>query len=85
MLRLIGLIVVVAVLYLGFGEIRSWYQGESTPQEMVDGVKQKVGESLVDTNGKSAATEGKSEATESKPAAAPESTQDRLRNMLKDN
>jgi hypothetical protein len=85
MLRLIGLMVVVAVLYLGFGEIRSWYQGESTPQEMVDGVKQKVGETLVDSNGKNAGENSKSEAAASKPAPAPESTQDRLRNMLKDN
>jgi hypothetical protein len=52
---------------------------------MVDGVKQKVGETLVDSNGKNAGENSKSEAAASKPAPAPESTQDRLRNMLKDN
>lgn len=85
MLRLIGLIVVIGVLYVGFGEIKSWYQGDSTPQEMVDGVKQKVGESLVNPGEKGSANASEQKgATESKPAA-PETTQDRLRNMLKDN
>ncbi|WVN41514.1 hypothetical protein AOB54_08520 [beta proteobacterium MWH-UniP1] len=47
MFRLIGVVVVVAVLYLGFGAIQKWYSGDATPQETVTEVRKRVGETLV--------------------------------------
>ena len=47
MFRFIGVVVVIGVLYFGYGAIQSWYAGESTPQEAVKEVRKSVGEALI--------------------------------------
>ncbi len=50
MFKLIGIVVVAVVLYLGFDSLQGWYKGEATPQQAVNEVRKKVGEKLVGDN-----------------------------------
>lgn len=47
MFRIIGILVVVVVVYLGFEAIQRWYIGDATPEETVSEIRKKVGESIV--------------------------------------
>ena len=47
MFKLIGVVVVVCVLYLGYDSIKKWYVGDASPKEAVTEVRKKVGEKLV--------------------------------------
>lgn len=46
MLKVIGLVVVIAVIVLGLGPLQKWYTGDATPQETVNEIRQRVGESV---------------------------------------
>jgi len=47
MFKLIGLVVVIAVVFLGYPALSSWYSGESTPKEAVTDVRNLVGTALI--------------------------------------
>lgn len=46
MFRVIGIIVVCVVIYLGFDAIQRWYSGDATPKEAVTEIRKKVGEKI---------------------------------------
>lgn len=46
MFKIIGVVVVIAVLLIGFGPLQKWYTGDATPQEAVNEIRQRVGESV---------------------------------------
>jgi hypothetical protein len=62
MLKLIGFIVVMAVLFIGYPAFNSWYAGYSTPKETVEDVRNRVGTALI--------TDGKQNVKSEKPAEA---------------
>jgi hypothetical protein len=69
MFKLIGIIVVVAVLTIGFPALQRWYSGDATPRETVKQISDSVGQKLI-TEDKSRAkptTSGRDAA----PAAEP--------------
>lgn len=50
MFRLIGILVVAFVLYIGWDAFQGWYAGEATPQETVDKVRSRVGDTISTDN-----------------------------------
>jgi hypothetical protein len=46
MFNLIGLIVVIIVLIVGFPALRDWYSGDATPKETVNNIRGRLSESL---------------------------------------
>lgn len=46
MLRLIGLVVVVAIAVLGWPAFQRWYSGDATPKETIDAVRGKLGDAI---------------------------------------
>jgi hypothetical protein len=46
MFNLIGIIVVIIVLVIGFPSLKEWYSGVATPKETVDNIREKLGDSL---------------------------------------
>lgn len=54
MFRLIGILVVAFVLYVGWDAFQGWYAGEATPQETVEKVRSRVGDAISSGNGSSA-------------------------------
>ena len=46
MFRLIGILVVGFVLYVGWDAFHGWYAGEATPQETVEKVRGQVGDAI---------------------------------------
>lgn len=71
MFKLIGIIVVVAVVIIGFPALQRWYTGEATPQETVKDVRESVGQKLLNDDSK-----GKSSGDQAAPAAAPKNETD---------
>jgi hypothetical protein len=66
MFKLIGIIVFVVVLVVGYPALSRWYSGDATPKEAVDEIRGKLSEKLAtDKNGN-----GKSE-SEDKSQAEP--------------
>ena len=47
MLKLIGFIVVVVVAVIGYPALSRWYAGESSPQETVEDLRNRVGSALI--------------------------------------
>ena len=47
MFKLIGFIVVFAVAMIGYPALSRWYAGEASPQETVNYVRNRVGNSLI--------------------------------------
>jgi hypothetical protein len=47
MFKLIGIVVFVGVVFLGWPSFQKWYYGEATPQETVEQVRNKVGNALI--------------------------------------
>lgn len=43
MFRLIGFVVVIAVLFFGFSSLQKWYEGKSTPEETVNNIREELG------------------------------------------
>lgn len=90
MFKLIGIVVVVAVLYLGFGAISKWYSGDATPQETVTEVRKRVGETLVgdkdapkNSGDSSVARQPAAQPAQATPAQKPLDTDEMLRQMMK--
>lgn len=48
MFRIIGILVVIVVFYLGFDAIQRWYIGDATPAETVSEIRKKVGETIIE-------------------------------------
>lgn len=46
MLKLIGLIVVVAIAVVGYPAFQSWYAGDAAPDETVNAVRNRLGEAM---------------------------------------
>ena len=46
MFKLIGLIVVIFVVIVGFPALRDWYSGDATPKETVINIRGRLSESL---------------------------------------
>jgi hypothetical protein len=64
MFKLIGIIVFVVVLVVGYPALSRWYSGDATPKEAVDEIRGKLSEKLAtdkNANGKSE-SEDKSQA-----------------------
>jgi len=51
MFKLIGIIVVVAVVVIGFPALQRWYTGDATPQETVKNVRDSVGQKVMTQEG----------------------------------
>lgn len=99
MLKIIGFIVVIAVILIGFGPLQKWYTGDATPQETVNEIRQRVGESVAGNTAKAEKTvaEETVELTEPEPPSpeqAPPINQEQdkpltaesiLKDMMKDN
>lgn len=47
MFKLIGFVVVVVVVVIGYPALNRWYSGESSPQETVEDVRNRVGSALI--------------------------------------
>jgi hypothetical protein len=78
MFQIIGVLVVVVVVYLGYDALHKWYVGDATPEETVSEVRQKVGERILgDNSGKSSDDKASSDQSDK-----PQSTQDRLRSTI---
>lgn len=60
MFKIIGFIVVAVVVVIGYPALSRWYSGESSPQETVEDVRNRVGAALI--------TEGKQNAQPQQPA-----------------
>ena len=69
MFKLIGMIVFVVVLVVGYPALSRWYAGDATPKEAVDEIRGK----LSDKSGKS---------NDSSHAAPPEKEVDNLQKMI---
>ncbi len=87
MFKFIGIIVVVAVLYLGFDSLQKWYTGDATPQEAVSEVRKRVGETLVGEK-TTDSTRQTQPSQSAKPGATPQGnkpldTDEMLRDMMK--
>lgn len=90
MFKLIGIIVFVVVLVVGFPSLMRWYSGDASPKETVDEIRGKLSDTLAtDKNGRAKEEEGKS--TEQTPAnkdndtshaAPPEKETDNLQKMI---
>ena len=46
MFKLIGIVVVVSILVIGFESIREWYSGDATPEEAVTEIRERVGKTI---------------------------------------
>ena len=44
MFRLIGMVVVAFVLYVGYNSFNAWYKGDVSPEKTVQEVRQKLGD-----------------------------------------
>ena len=97
MFKLIGIIVFVVVLVVGFPSLMRWYSGDATPKETVEEIRGKLSDTLAtDKNGhgKNAAEDksssdstdsasGKSgKSNESSQAVQPEKETDNLQKMI---
>ena len=95
MFKLIGMIVFVVVLVVGYPALSRWYAGDATPKEAVDEIRGKLSDKLAtDKNGQNkgegddksdssdnhANQSGKS--NESSHAAQPEKEVDNLQKMI---
>jgi len=47
MFKLIGFVVVVVVVVIGYPALSRWYAGESSPQETVEDVRNRLGSALI--------------------------------------
>ncbi len=71
MLKIIGFIVVVAVILIGFGPLQKWYTGDATPQETVNEIRQRVGESVSGDSTSAETASGEStEGDDAEPSSA---------------
>lgn len=68
MFRIIGIVVVLAVVFFGWDGLSSWYRGESTPASAVNEIRRGVGAAI--SPGESASA---SRSSESRPAQANQS------------
>jgi len=57
--QLIGVVVVAFVLYAGWDAFQGWYAGEATPQEIVEKVRNRVGDVI--SNGDNSEPSGKTD------------------------
>jgi hypothetical protein len=46
MFKLIGIVVVVSILVIGFESIREWYSGDASPEEAVTEIRERVGKTI---------------------------------------
>lgn len=89
MFKLIGFIVVVVVAVIGYPALSRWYAGESTPQETVEDVRNRVGSALI-TDGKQNAQPQQQQSGQPAPAAQNDNSRDpmnanqMIKNMMKD-
>lgn len=84
MFRWIGIAVVAAVLYWGFGAIKNWYYGELTPQEAVGEVKRAVGQKLLDSEHSGSRSSDPKEGGKASNANEAASPNDLLKKMMKE-
>ncbi len=84
MFRWIGIAVVAAVFYWGFGAIQNWYDGELTPQEAVGEVKRAVGQKLLDSEHSGGQSSDPKEGEKSSNTNEPASPSDLLKKMMKE-
>ncbi len=90
MFKLIGFIVVLAVVVIGYPALNRWYAGESSPQETVEDVRNRVGSALI-TDGKnnSQSQQPTGQATpaptvQNDNSREPMSANQMIKNMMKD-
>ena len=90
MFKLIGFIVVVVVAVIGYPALSRWYAGESSPQETVEDVRNRVGSALI-TDGKQN-SQPQQQAGQPAPASTGQNDNSRepmnanqmIKNMMKD-
>jgi hypothetical protein len=46
MFRLIGIIVVLAIIFFGWDGISGWYRGEATPESAVNDIRRGIGSAI---------------------------------------
>lgn len=68
MFKLIGMIVAVAVLVIGYPALSRWFSGEATPKEAVQDVRNRLGSALLKDGNIDAPPQQQQAA---QPAAAP--------------
>ncbi len=88
MFMLIGFIVVVVVAVIGYPALSRWYAGESSPQETVEDVRNRVGSALI-TDGKQNAQPQQQSgqpapATQNDNSRDPMNANQMIKNMMKD-
>lgn len=90
MFKLIGFIVVLAVLVIGYPYINDWYLGKSTPKETVVNIREQLGKDITPSgnttsNQVSNKTSAESSAGKAKPEeeTGPMDTEKAARELLK--
>ena len=91
MFKLIGFIVVVAVVVIGYPALSRWYAGDSSPQETVEDVRNRVGSALI-TDGKPSGQSQQQQPSQPAPASGSQNDNSRepmnanqmIKNMMKD-
>jgi hypothetical protein len=91
MFKLIGLIVVVVVVVIGYPALSRWYAGESSPQETVEDLRNRVGSALI-TDDKQSGQPQQQQSTQPAPASVGQNNNSRepmnanqmIKNMMKD-
>ncbi len=67
MFKLIGVIVFVSVMFIGYPSLKRWYSGEASPEETIHELRNNVGQKLMTEEPAQAGPA----ANKSAPAAAP--------------
>lgn len=92
MFKLIGFVVVLAVVVIGYPALSRWYAGESSPQETVEDVRNRVGSALITDGKQNAQPQQQQQAGQPAPAPTaqndnarePMSANQMIKNMMKD-
>ena len=83
MFKLIGFIVVLVVVIVGFPSLSSWYTGQSSPKETVEDVRNRLGSALI-TDGKQNSDPNQQQKV-SQPTTAPAVQKDNSREPVSAN
>jgi len=85
MFKLIGLIVVVAVLVIGYPVLQRWYAGDTTPKEAVNEVRNKIGDAIsTDKGAAPGAADQAAGGAQADKGGQPTSANQLMKEMMKD-
>lgn len=82
MFKLIGVIVFVSVIVIGYPSLKRWYSGEASPQETIHELRNSVGQKIMTEEPAQATTQAAEKTAPAAPASQETEAERALRRLV---